>query len=198
MHTEYVGVREGLLSLLAEGPSHGFALKSRFEEATGGVWPLNVGQVYTTLDRLHRDGLVEIGHDDGQKTYRLTSLGSDELDAWWQDGPTAEPPPRDELLLKVLLAIPHGRDHALDVLGRQRAALVARLQAAGSDSGEGRDRPHETERLVGDAVLLRTEADLRWLDRCEERLLRAEAEQEAPSSITRAGRNPSRRRRFRR
>ena len=64
MHSRYaysllMSVRMGLLALLAEGPSHGYQLKAGFEERTGGVWTLNVGQVYTTLDRLRADGLVE-------------------------------------------------------------------------------------------------------------------------------------------
>src|SRR5690606_37932644 len=65
MHTEYayrvtMAVREGLMALLVDEPRHGYQLKTAFEAATGGVWRLNVGQVYSTLDRLHRDGLVAV------------------------------------------------------------------------------------------------------------------------------------------
>ena len=70
-----MAVREGLLALLNEGPRHGYQLKTEFEAATGGVWPLNVGQVYTTLDRLERDGLVGIAESGGQKVYSITSDG---------------------------------------------------------------------------------------------------------------------------
>src|SRR5688572_32576416 len=101
-----MAVREGLLVLLSDGPRHGYGLKSAFEQATGGVWPLNVGQVYTTLERLERDGLVEpAGSDDGQRSWRLTDDGRDELGEWWWAVPGEEPPPRDELVLKVLLAV---------------------------------------------------------------------------------------------
>ncbi|MGY6502568.1 MAG: PadR family transcriptional regulator [Acidimicrobiales bacterium] len=172
-----MSVRNGLLSLLGEGPTYGFQLKTQFEETTGGVWSLNVGQVYTTLDRLERDGLVTVREDDGQKIYRLTDAGEDELGAWWEAVPGDEPPPRDELLLKLLLALPHGRDHALDVLSRQRAALlellarrsrpVDRSSSTAPVSGLAAD-------LVADAVLMRAEADLRWLDRCESRILAAD------------------------
>lgn len=179
MHTEYVSVREGILSLLAEGPSYGFALKTHFETATGGTWPLNVGQVYTTLDRLERDGLVVMEETDDQKLYRLTDAGHDELEDWWEAVPNDGPPPRDELLIKLLLALPHGKEHALAVLSRQRSALAqilhARRQAAittgANHSGElGQSPATFAAALLDDAVLMRTEADLRWLDRCEARI----------------------------
>lgn len=179
-----MSVREGLLSLLSDGPSYGFQLKTRFEAATGGTWPLNVGQVYTTLDRLERDGLVTVAEAEGQKLYRLTEHGHAELDEWWAAVPVEGPPPRDELLIKLLLALPFGRDHALDVLTRQRTALVRLLQdrrraAAGdAERTDGADAPVEgafAAGLVADAVLMRTEADLRWLDRCEARIVAASA-----------------------
>src|SRR3982751_5358138 len=106
-----MAVREGLLALLEEGPRHGYQLKSEFESATGGVWPLNVGQVYTTLDRLERDGLVAQATSatgGAQKRYELPAAGREELSAWWSLVPADEPPPRDELMLKVLFAIGQG------------------------------------------------------------------------------------------
>lgn len=178
MHTQYVTVRAGLLSLLSEGPNYGFQLKTQFEETTGGIWSLNVGQVYTTLDRLERDGLVEVDERDGQKIYHLTTTGWDELGAWWDATPEDEPPPRDELLLKILLALPHGRDHALDVLSRQRSALLEllsrRTRARSPQQADTSLTPSLTNiaaDLVADAVLMRAEADLRWLDRCEARIV---------------------------
>ena len=107
-----MAVREGLLALLSEGPRHGYQLKTEFEAATGGVWPLNVGQVYTTLDRLERDGLVEVEADAagtaGQKTYAITAAGTQALGEWWEAVPSDDPPPRDELMLKVMMAIEAG------------------------------------------------------------------------------------------
>lgn len=176
-----MAVREGLLALLQEGPRHGYQLKTEFESATGGVWPLNVGQVYTTLDRLGRDGLVDVDEQGGQKTYRLTLEGAQALGAWWQAVPVDEPPPRDELMLKVLMAIEHGPAHALDVITRQRGALLALLQSHRRERREPRPGPDGTLRgealaavLVTDALVVRAEADLRWLDRCESRILRKE------------------------
>src|SRR5919106_3921929 len=110
-----MAVREGLLALLSNARRYGYQLKTEFEGATGGIWPLNVGQVYTTLDRLERDGLVTMLEDNGQKSYEITPAGREELGAWWQAIPVDDPPPRDELMLKVLMAIEHGPAHALGV-----------------------------------------------------------------------------------
>jgi DNA-binding PadR family transcriptional regulator len=170
-----MAVREGLLALLDEEPRYGYQLKTSFEEATGGVWPLNVGQVYTTLDRLVRDGLAIVDdaadHAPAQKVYSITAAGREELGVWWQVVPTDDPPPRDELMLKILMAIEHGGAHALDVITRHRSALTALLQR------HRRDRPRTNgdgealaAALVTDALVVRAEADLRWLDLCEARL----------------------------
>jgi DNA-binding PadR family transcriptional regulator len=165
-----MAVREGLLALLDDGPAYGYQLKSGFEAATGGVWPLNVGQVYTTLERLVRDGLVTEREREGQRSYRLAAPGSEALGAWWEAVPADEPPPRDELILKILLAVTRGRDHALEVLTHQRSALLALLQRR-RQSSRGRPGNGLAAALVEDALIVRAEADLRWLDMCEERLL---------------------------
>lgn len=168
-----MAVREGLLALLDEGPRYGYQLKTAFETVTGGAWPLNVGQVYTTLDRLARDGLVAVDERDGQKSYELTAAGREELGAWWQATPVDDPPPRDELMLKVLMAVgtlaDDGPRHALDVITRQRTAVFQLLQR------RRRERADATgslaDELVTDALIVRAEADLRWLDVCEQKLL---------------------------
>ncbi len=181
-----MAVREGLLALLDEGPRYGYQLKTEFEGATGGVWPLNVGQVYTTLDRLERDGLVATAEHEGQKSYEITAAGREELGAWWEAVPVDDPPPRDELMLKVLMAIEHGPEHALDVLTRQRTALLSLLQLRRREGrartvhdrngSPGRNVGDElAQRLVADALVVRAEADLRWLDLCESRLTAAAA-----------------------
>ncbi len=168
-----MAVREGLLALLDEGPRHGYQLKTTFETATGGIWPLNVGQVYTTLDRLERDGLVAVrqldDHSTAQKVYELTAEGRLHLGAWWHAVPVDEAPPRDELMLKVLMAIGVGAPHALDVLTEQRSALTALLQARRRERRQVETSDLATV-LVTDALIVRAEADLRWLDLCEARL----------------------------
>ena len=80
-----MSVPHALLALLSEGPKYGLRLREEFEARTGEVWPLNVGQVYTTLQRLERDGLVEAnaaGDDSQQKAFRITADGEAELASW--------------------------------------------------------------------------------------------------------------------
>jgi len=201
MHTAYVSVRLGLLALLDEADMYGYQLKSAFEAHTGGVWPLNIGQVYTTLGRLERDGLVASSErpgsgagdppasaDDRQHRYSITAEGRRALADWFADAPTDAPPPRDELIAKVLLAAAGGTDRALAVVTAQRTALFESLQgrrrllraaAVAANGGDGPDRASEADgaadalarALVLDALVVRAEAELRWLDQCEARLL---------------------------
>ena len=171
-----MAVREGLLALLREGPRYGYQLKTEFETATGGVWTINVGQVYTTLERLNRDGLVTLDERDEQKLYSITLAGVDELGAWWEAVPTEDPPPRDELMLKMLMAIELGPEHGLDVITKHRTALTALLQrrrraSTGATGAHGDSHEGLAAALVADALIVRAEADLRWLDLCEARLL---------------------------
>ncbi|HUF99355.1 MAG TPA: PadR family transcriptional regulator [Ilumatobacter sp.] len=167
-----MAVREGLLALLHDGPRYGYQLKTEFETVTGGAWTINVGQIYTTLDRLERDGLV--AHDDaeGQKSYSITASGREELGAWWQAVPSDDPPPRDELMLKVLLAIEGGQAHALAIITLQRTALFTALQRSRRKHSPAESAPTSlADSLVTDALIVRAEADLRWLDICEQRVI---------------------------
>jgi DNA-binding PadR family transcriptional regulator len=175
-----MAVREGMMALLDEEPRHGYQLKTSFEAATGGVWTLNVGQVYTTLDRLHRDGLVDVDDTGEQKRYALTAEGREALGAWWRTVPVDDPPPRDELQLKVLLAIDRGPEHALRVITRQRTALTRLLQQHRRVTRDRDDGTDLAEALVADALAVRAEADLRWLDLCEARIQRAGRQAPAP------------------
>lgn len=182
MHTAYVSVRLGLLALLDDDDMHGYQLKSAFEAHTGGVWPLNIGQVYTTLARLERDGLVAGtggGEDDRQHVYSITAAGRRALADWFADSPADGPPPRDDLIAKVLLAAAGSGDRALQVVTAQRTALFSALQARrralraanAADAGEPDDTESLAAALVQDALVARAESELRWLDQCEARLL---------------------------
>ena len=172
-----MAVREGLLALLREEPRDGYQLKTEFETATGGVWPLNVGQVYTTLDRLERDGHVtmELG-DEEQKLYSITVKGLGDLGEWWEAIPAEDPPPRDELMLKVLMAIEQGAEHGLNVITRQRSALHGLLQQRRRERSTTPTANDLAATLVTDALIVRAEADLRWLDLCESRTVRSGAD----------------------
>src|SRR6478609_4596208 len=125
-----MSVKQALLALLEEGPRYGYQLRAQFEQRTGSTWPLNVGQVYTTLTRLERDGLVEGAGDDGEGhvVYRITDSGRDEVAAWFTSPVERSQPPRDELAIKLALAVTvPGVDVGL-VIQQQRSATMAALQ----------------------------------------------------------------------
>lgn len=183
-----MSVRHGLLALLAGGVSHGYELKLAFEERTGSMWPLNVGQVYATLGRLERDGLVEaLDGEDGdrdRRPYRLTEPGRTELDSWLLV-PVAQSASRDELVIKVLMALATPSVEGPAVLQHHRRALVEEMQRytrlrAGSDPVADL-----SWLLTVDALVLRAEAMVHWLDQCEGRLARAR--REAPARVAKTG-----------
>ncbi len=166
-----MSVRHALLALLSEGPKYGLQLRQEFEARTGEVWPLNVGQVYTTLQRLERDGLVESdGEAEGpQKGYSITPDGSRELTSWLESPPELSQPPRDELLIKVLVAaeVPGVDVHeVVQVHRRHLIEVMQRYTALKADADEN-DIPLA---LVVDAELFRIEAAVRWLDTADIRL----------------------------
>lgn len=169
MHTGYMGIREGLLALIASEPKYGYQLKSEFEEHTGGVWPLNVGQVYTTLDRLARDECVLPGVPDmeGRTPYTITKTGRKELAAWFDTATADAAPPRDDLMIKVLLAIVTPKVDAAAVIDAQRAGLLSVVRAHRRRQQAATDL---LTTLLFDALLARVESDLRWLDICEQRI----------------------------
>src|SRR6266516_1617136 len=110
-----VSVRHALLALLSEGPKYGLQLRQEFEARTGEVWPLNIGQVYTTLQRLERDGLVEsndAAEEGPQRGSGITKDGEEELSQWLRTPPDHSSPPRDELVNKELIDL---REPGMDV-----------------------------------------------------------------------------------
>jgi DNA-binding PadR family transcriptional regulator len=171
-----VSVRHSLLALLSAGPMHGYGLKTEFEAATGDVWPLNVGQVYTTLGRLERDGLVTAEADaDGQKVYQITGAGRGELGRWFETPVPREVIPRQELAIKLVFAMRSGVADVAAVVQRQRVATVralqdvTRLKAAAESAESAGDLAWL---LMLDALVFQAEAEARWLDMCEARLAR--------------------------
>jgi DNA-binding PadR family transcriptional regulator len=165
-------IRAGLLALLTAEPKYGYQLRSEFETDTAGVWSLNVGQVYTTLDRLERDGCVVAGpaDDEGRKLYHLTGEGRTELAAWFADPVGEAAPPRDELLIKVLLATKTPGVDALAVIDLERQALHDVLRKHRRQRQRLNGDGDLTADLLLDALIARTDASLRWLDVVEERI----------------------------
>jgi DNA-binding PadR family transcriptional regulator len=166
-----MSVPHALLALLSEGPKYGLRLQTEFEARTGEVWPLNVGQVYTTLQRLERDGLVEADEEGerSQKRYRITAGGAEELAGWLRTPPELVPPPRDELVIKVLVALQiPGIDirEILQVHRRHAIEVMQRYTRVKAEAAQD-DVPLA---LVADAELFRLEAIVRWLDAADVRL----------------------------
>jgi DNA-binding PadR family transcriptional regulator len=173
-----MSVRHALLALLSEGPKYGLQLREEFEARTGEVWPLNVGQVYTTLQRLERDGLVESGDaapDGPQKAFRITARGEQELAGWLRTPPDLSAPPRDELVMKVLVAMRVPGTNVHDVIQVHRRYLVELMQQW-TRIKEAEAESDLSLALVVDAELFRLDSVIRWLDAADGRIKRAAAE----------------------
>jgi DNA-binding PadR family transcriptional regulator len=178
-----MSVRHALLALLSEGPKYGLQLRQEFEARTGEVWPLNVGQVYTTLQRLERDGLVESDDDaaDGpQKAFRITPEGDQELAAWLRTPPDLSSPPRDELVIKVMVALGMPGVDVHDVVQVHRRHLVQLMQEWTRLKEYSGDRDLGFA-LAVDAELYRLDSVIRWLDAADGRIKRASVDAESRS-----------------
>jgi DNA-binding PadR family transcriptional regulator len=187
-----VSVGMSLLAILDEAPAYGLQLRNEFETRTGGVWPLNVGQVYTTLDRLDRDGFVEPVREsgaEGQKLYKITRAGRRRLESWFAQPMQQSAPSRDELVLKLIMAERRGGAATTGVIQAERRAAIEQLQEY---TRLKRDTSGDAELgwlFLLDSLIFQTEARVRWLDACEARLARA-----AAPAARRAAAKPSRQR----
>lgn len=176
-----MSVKNALLALVGQGPKYGYQLRAEFEERTGGSWPLNIGQVYTTLNRLERDGLVKAMTEvpvpgaeaaTSQVIYRVTESGQAAIDAWFASPVDRNAPPRDELAIKIALAVTLPGVDVPGLVQQQRSATMRSLQdftrlkrqAGEDDLAWG---------LVLDRLIFDAEAEVRWLDHCEARVRRA-------------------------
>src|SRR6202046_959279 len=170
-----MSVRHALLALLSEGPKYGLQLREEFEARTGEVWPLNVGQVYTTLQRLEGDGLGGAGgsgEEGPQRGFRITVDGEQELAQWLRTPPDLSSPPRDELVMKILVAARGPGTDPHEVIQAHRLYLLELMQQW-TRLKEGEARDDLGLALVVDAELFRLDAVTRWLDAADVRLARA-------------------------
>ena len=174
-------VRNALLALLEQGPMYGYQLRAEFERRTGATWPLNVGQVYTTLSRLERDGFVEglddgVADDGGSSQHRVmyvaTAAGHEEVAAWFTTPVARTQPPRDELAIKLALAVTVPGVDVGTVIQQQRSATMGALQDYTRIKRAGGDQDLAWS-LVLDSLVFNAEAEIRWLDHCEARVRRA-------------------------
>lgn len=171
-----MSVRNAMLALLQSGPKYGYQLKTEFEATTGGVWPLNIGQVYQTLSRLERDGLVEPAGStqEGHQTYRITTAGRDEVAGWFTEPVDRSTPARDELAVKVMLALCGLADDVGKVLQRQRNAAIRTLQEYTRLKAQADNSADLAWLMVLDSMILKAEAEVRWLDLADARIRRAD------------------------
>jgi len=165
-----MSVSHTLLGLLEPAPSHGYTLKHEYDARFARARPLKFGQVYATLARLERDGLVTVAgieHGEGpdRRRYAITKTGVTELEEWLM---TAEPPTahaQSVLFAKVVLALMSGRP-APDILDAQRAEHLARMR----EITAARHEVDVVDRLAGDYEIAHLEADLKWIEIAASRL----------------------------
>jgi len=172
-----MSVRHAMLALLSEGPKYGLQLREEFEARTGEVWPLNVGQVYTTLQRLERDGLVVSG-DAGAgglpPGYWITADGERELAAWLRTPPDLAGSPHAELTAKIMVALLVPGTDVHEVVQVHRRHLVE-LMAQWTRAKQGQADHNLGLALAVQAEMFRLDSVIRWLDDADGRLHRAAA-----------------------
>lgn len=162
-----MSVKQSLLAILDQGPCYGYQLRTEFDRRTGSTWPLNVGQIYNTLDRLERDGLVTKGDADAQGHiyFEITDAGRAAVRTWLASPVQRAAGTRDELTIKLIVAMTLPGVDAAKVLEDQRSASAARLQALREQSPDAAPDPEDLARsLVDDALRFAAEAEVRWLD----------------------------------
>lgn len=174
-----MSVKFALLGILAEGERHGYDLKHAFDERVGEFWSLNYGQIYTTLDRLEREELVE-RRDEPQanrpdrKIYRATTKGRRELDAWLTRPVARARALRDDLFVKLAFRGRADLAPVLDLVAQQKQVYLAHLKRLTQRKAEIGKRPGREARLIPelliDAALFHAEADVRWLSRAAQKL----------------------------
>lgn len=183
-----MSIRHGLLALLSHGPRYGYQLRAEFESSTGATWPLNIGQVYSTLSRLERDELVtRVGADDeGRFVYRITPAGEEDVRRWFATPIARTDRPRDELAIKLAMAVTAPGVDAAHVVQTQRTATLRALQELTRLKADApavpADQGDRAWRLVLESMIFQAEAEVRWLDHCEAFVARAEPPSAAPSA----------------
>jgi DNA-binding PadR family transcriptional regulator len=167
-----MSIKYALLSLLDHQPHHGYQLKTAVEGWLGQRWPLNIGQVYTTLTRLERDGLVALGEVDaqGRQTYQITPAGRAALADWFATPVPRDGLVRDELLVKLVAAVAAGDGTAFEVIRGQRTATLQLLQQHTRHKAQAERQGDLPRLVVADLLIAQAEAEVAWLELCEARL----------------------------
>ncbi|MBL1065822.1 PadR family transcriptional regulator [Streptomyces sp. 7-21] len=171
-----MSISHTLLGLLEAGPRHGYDLKRAFDAHFGHDRPLHYGQVYATLSRHLKNGLVEVeGTEPGggpeRKRYAITDAGITDVERWLSQPEKPEPYLTSTLYAKVVLSLLTGRDAAA-LLDTQRAAHLRTMRELTRRKREG----DLADQLICDHALFHLEADLRWLELTAARLDRLASE----------------------
>ncbi|TVL89361.1 PadR family transcriptional regulator [Streptomyces sp. SAJ15] len=167
-------MRLPLLALLVSGPAHGYELKQALEKLLGSAYPQpNVGQIYVTLSRLEKSGLiagedVEQSDRPNKRIYRITAAGREAVDAWFEES-TAEPRVRDEFFMKLALAPHTGAANPITLINKQRRHYLNTMREL-SKLATTEDRDNRIAQLLIEGAMLHLQADLDWLERCQEEL----------------------------
>jgi DNA-binding PadR family transcriptional regulator len=182
---DVIRVRYALLALLSEGPKYGLQLREEFEAQAGEVWPLAVGQVDGTLQRLERDWLVEsddAGADGPQKGFRITAAGGRELAGWLRAPPDLASPPHDELAAKILMALRVPDTDMHEVIQVHRRYLLELMQQWTRIKQDKADHDLGMA-LAVDAELFQLDSVIRWLGAADGRLERTAASPIRPAQL---------------
>ena len=171
-----MSVRHALLGLLAQRPRHGYELHAAFEAVAGGeqIWDIKPAQVYTTLSRLEKEGLVAeegVAQDAGpeRRVYAITDSGRRELGGWFSSAARSDHQ-RHEFFLKLMISLATGEGDPTQMIYVQRASLYRELHTVTSRRSKTDPRAQLTLFLLLDLVVMHLEAELRWLEMVEARL----------------------------
>jgi DNA-binding PadR family transcriptional regulator len=173
---------------------YGYQLRAQFEASTGATWPLNIGQVYTTLARLERDGLVEPdggGDGDGKVTYRITARGREALADWFATPLQRQSRPRDELAIKLAMALTTPGVDVQAVVQAQRTATLRTLRELTRLKAKADPAADAAWLLVNESMIFQAEAEARWLDHCDAQLAAGRVPGVAPGLPQPSNENPT-------
>ncbi|XBH20551.1 PadR family transcriptional regulator [Jonesiaceae bacterium BS-20] len=183
-----MSIKHGLLTILSTGPSHGYLMRQEFEARTGGTWPINISQIYSTLQRLERDGLVTTLDDSEPVAYSITAAGRTAVQNWWYSPTLRSTPERSEVSIKIALAVTtHGIDiervitaQRIETMRALRDYTILKANLPSDSDAETTGTPPPTKtateqahsnawELVLDSYIFTLEAEARWLDHIETR-----------------------------
>ena len=169
-----MSLKHSILAVLSIGDCHGYQIRQEIESRTGQTWQINIGQIYSTLDRLERDNLIvaEGPNPEGQIRYSITPEGKAEALEWLKAPVTQTTQIRHELAIKLALAVTlPGVDTEL-ILQSQRISTLRNLQTLTTAKMTASESPSDLAwLLILDSQLFALEAELRWLDHVEGLLL---------------------------